>query len=1162
MKEDKQEKVKKSQVAMEEEKILSFWNEKKIFQKVLDRDENNGEFVFYDGPPFATGLPHYGHILAGTIKDVFPRFQSMLGKHVRRQWGWDCHGLPIENLIEKELGLKTKKDIEDLGIGKFNQIAKDSVLRYEVDWSKVVPRAGRWIDMENKYQTMDSEYTESIWWAFKTLSEKDLIYKGYKSMHLCPRCETTLSNFEVNQGYKDVKDISVTIKFELVDEPGTFLLAWTTTPWTLPGNSAVAINPEIEYVKVKTPESNELYIVAKERAKEVFKGEYKIVGDVKTEDLIGKNYKPLFDYYTKEDFDGQRKNAWKVYPADYVTVEDGTGVVHLAPAFGEIDMVLAQKNGIPLIQHVTMGGKMKEEVTDFAGMSVKPKSDDDRERLGTDIEVLRYLQEHGTFFSKENVTHSYPHCWRCDTPLLNYASTSWFVRVPELKDKLLSENAKVSWVPSEIGENRFGKWLEGARDWAVSRTRYWGAPLPVWECESCNERKIFGSMAELCDATKSNNSYMVMRHAESEANTKGLISSVVTNIDHLTDVGKKQAEESGKKLKDKGIDIIISSDFMRTKETAEIVAKEIGLDPKEIIFDERIREIGTGDFEGKTWGEFAAQFSNREERYNDTLENGVETMRSFRKRAASFLFDIDLKYKNKKILIVTHGAIVDSLGTIASMESNNKAKKTFLERNGIVSNAETVDLPFRPFSHNGDFEIDFHKPYIDEVTVPCVCGADMKRVTDVFDCLFESGAMPFAQHHYPFENKDKFDPEKNIGFPADFIAEGLDQTRGWFYTLLVLSVGLFDKSPYKNVIVNGLVLAEDGKKMSKRLKNYPDVNYIFDTYGADSMRFYMMSSPVVRSEDLRFTEKGVDEVAKKIIMRLTNVYSFYEMYRDAEAIPDTKNMSDNVLDKWIVSRLGQVRDEVTNNLLSYQLDRAVRPFYDFIDDLSTWYLRRSRDRFKGDDAEDKQKALQTTRYVLLETVKLLSPFMPFVSESLYQKIKTDTDNESIHMNKWPEKIDWNEDIITHMQEVRRVVTALLELRAKENIKVRQPLSSAQVGSEILVGKDEYVSIIRDEVNLKKVTIVSGNEITLDTVITPELEDEGVFRDLMRSIQEKRKDAGLSPKDIVVIEVNVSEKGKSIAQKFENEIKSVCGVSDIKTNITDGTELFGEITILK
>ncbi|MEK7477747.1 MAG: class I tRNA ligase family protein, partial [Patescibacteria group bacterium] len=486
----------KSEIALKEEAILKFWQENQIFEKTLAQTKDGPEFVFYDGPPFATGLPHYGHILAGTIKDVIPRYQTMKGRPVKRRWGWDCHGLPAENLVEAKLKLKSKQEIEDYGVALFNEEARAMVLEYVDDWKKIVPRLGRFVDMENDYRTMDSTYTETVMWIFKTLHDKGLIYEGYKSMQICPRCETTLSNFEVNQGYKDIPDISVTVKFELMDEPKKYVLAWTTTPWTLPGNVALAVNPEIDYVEVSGEVEGNIYVVAGARVKAVFGDNYKILKTFKGSELLGKSYKPAFDYYVNDENIKNRENSWKIYGADFVTTEDGTGVVHIAPAFGEDDMKLGQKENLPFIQPVAMNGRFKPEVTDWAGEQVKPK--DDPQKM--DIEILKYLAAKEILFAKAKITHSYPHCWRCETPLLNYAASSWFVEVTKFKDELVANNQQINWVPAHIKEGRFGKWLLGARDWAISRSRFWGAPIPVWKCEECQKTRIVGAVADLKDS--------------------------------------------------------------------------------------------------------------------------------------------------------------------------------------------------------------------------------------------------------------------------------------------------------------------------------------------------------------------------------------------------------------------------------------------------------------------------------------------------------------------------------------------------------------------------------------------------------------------------------------------------------------------------------------
>lgn len=1138
----------KSDIALKEEATQRFWEERDIFKRSEGRGEQ--EFVFYDGPPFATGLPHYGHILAGTIKDAIPRYQVMQGKRLRRRWGWDCHGLPLENQIEAELGIKTKKDIEELGVATFVEKARSAVLRYAEDWKRIIPRLGRFVDMEDDYRTMDSTYTESVWWAFKTLYEKDLIYKNFKSMHLCPRCGTTLSNFEVNQGYKDITDLSVTVKLELVDEPGTYLLAWTTTPWTLPGNVAAAINPEFTYVRISKEEGK--YILAKERLS-VVEGEYSVEEEFSGFSLVGKSYKPLFDYYTKDSFEG-KENAWKIYAAPYVTLEDGTGVVHLAPAFGAEDMLLARQYGIPLIHHVGMDGKFVEKVRDFAGLEVKPKGDHQR----TDIEIVKHLAHNGLLFAKAKVTHSYPHCWRCDTPLLNYAATSWFVKVPEIKSKIVAENKEIHWVPQAVGEYRFGNWLEGAPDWAISRSRFWGAPLPVWEHKESGKRIVVSSLTELQKhLPRSNNRYFVMRHGEAELNVKRIVNSDSSVKNPLTDLGREQARESAQTLKDKGIDLVIASPLPRTQQTAEIVRAELGLSTDSLITDERLREIDFGEHEGISKSDSDLVYMQGGDFFSRGAPGG-ETLGNLKKRAGEILFDLETRFVGKNILMVTHDGTAWFMGAVASLKSAQEIENDVL--GDYLPYAGVKELSFMPFPHNTDYELDFHRPYIDEIVLRDEEGREYRRVPEVFDCWFESGSMPYAQDHYPFK-KDNFDPERGKGYPADFIAEGLDQTRGWFYSLLVLGVALFGRAPYKHVIVNGLVLASDGQKMSKRLKNYPDPMDVADKYGADAMRLYLLSSPIVQGADLNFSERGVDEILKKNILRFENVLAFYELYAKGDVSSSKK--SNHLLDRWILARLNHLVAEVTKGMEAYELDTAVRPIFSFIDDLSTWYLRRSRERIK-ERGEGGAAALSTLREVLHTTSLLLAPFAPFVAERVYEKVKRENDEESVHLSRWPQtaSVLGSEECLSLMDSVRALVTLALDERTKKGIKVRQPLSTLIVPMLAFESdEDQFFTeeILRDEVNVKNVRF-SGefeNKIELDTALTPELEEEGRAREFMRAVQDLRKKTKLEPEDKIALTLSAMpafiEKHRFDIEKTVNAVSVGVGAVEGESGEAEGTK---------
>ena len=1128
----------KSEVAKREEAVLQFWQDNKIFAKSLEKEAPNGEFVFYDGPPFATGLPHYGHLLGGTIKDVFPRYETMRGKRVYRRWGWDCHGLPIENIIEKELGLKTKKDIEELGIEKFNETARVAVLQYVDVWKKIVPRMGRWVDMENDYKSMDASYTESIWWSFKELYKKGLLYEGFKSMHICPRCETTLSNFEVNSNYQDITDISVTVKLELKEEPRVYFLAWTTTPWTLPGNVAVAINKNLIYSRVKV--ESEVYIVATEKVEEVFKDkEYEILESFKGDELIGLSYKPLFEYFKDKPFvnfekkDIDDSTIWRVYHADYVDLEKGTGLVHLAPAFGEEDMELAKKENLPFIQHVNMSGLFIDQVEDFKGQPVKPK---DNHQVA-DIEIIKNLAHRGLLFSKEKIIHSYPLCWRCDTPLLNYAASSWFVKVTDIKDKLIKANEGIGWTPEHIKEGRFGNWLEGARDWAISRSRFWGAPLPVWKCEDCDEIKIMGSVEELLShGPEARNSWTLMRHGEASHNLSDTISDQKEDEVTLTESGRQEVEGNIKSFKKNKPVKIVASPFMRTKETAELLAQELSIDSKDIIYDDRLGEIKTG-LNGEKWDKYHDFFKGKSDKFYSAPEGG-ESIPELRTRVMQLIFELEEKYQGEHILIISHGLPLFIINESTKGVTSDELVKRVDWSPTYFATGETRELKFREYPHNQTFELDLHRPYIDKIKLTCKCGKEIERILEIFDCWFESGSMPFAQAHYPFSDNN-FYPGKSKGYPADFIAEGLDQTRGWFYSLLVLGVGLFDRAPYKNVIVNGLLLAEDGQKMSKKLKNYPAVDYVIDLYGADALRFYLLSSPAVHGEDIAFKEKNLAEVYRKIILRFKNSYQFFQTYGDRNVV---SGIGSNILDQWMAARVGLAKKEVEKHMVNYEVDRATRELDSLIDDLSNWYVRRSRDRFKNKETVDYKEVNQTFVFVFENIAKLMAPFTPFMTEEIFQDIKQDK-TVSVHLEDWPTDFAYNENILDEMVKVREVVSLALEKRAKSGIKVRQPLQTLYIKEAI---SEEYFDLVKDEVNVKEIKIKKDLEVAveLDLGITSELKQEGLMRDVIRQIQSLRKEQGFLPEDEINLSVEVEAAGESIIKDFTDIIKNGVGAEEI------------------
>jgi len=1064
-------------IAENEKNVLDFWKRQNIFKKSIKKDAPKGDYSFYDGPPFATGLPHYGHIVASAIKDMIPRYMTMKGYSVERRWGWDCHGLPVENLIEKELGFKSKKDIEDFGVDKFNEACRASVLRYANDWKEFIPKVGRWVDMDNDYRTMNPEFMQSTWWVFKSLWDKGFIYEGHKAMHICPRCETTLANFEVTQGYKDITDLTATVKFELVDEPNTFILAWTTTPWTLPGNVALAVGENIKYEKLKTKnqkEEIEFVILAKDRIETVMKDkEFEIVSEFIGEELVGKSYKPVFDYFVNDEKIKNKENGWKIYAGDFVTTEEGTGIVHIAPAFGEDDMRLGKEYNLPFVQHVKMSGVFIDVVAkDFGNGQVKPKEDSSL----MDLEIVKWLITNNKLFSKEKHKHSYPHCWRCDTPLLNYATSSWFVDINQFSSKLINNNQKVHWVPDHIKDGRFGKWIANSVDWAISRSRFWGSPLPVWRCtnDDCKHVEVIGGVEDLQNKLNNDGNdritkIVVSRHGQSEKNIKGIEWSKNDGYP-LTEKGINDIEKFSEEVNG-DFDVVLCSPVLRTRQTAEIFNKKAN---KEIIVVEELREMNKGDWEGENVSDdIKKEIENyrklsSEERYNYKKGNSGESFADLEIRVRKFINSLE-QYKGKKILIVTHDGLKNMIEGI--LRGWNTEKFIYM-----------VDRDY--FGYSTIFidnitskEFDLHKHIVDEITFTCPkCGKQTKRISEVFDCWFESGSMPYAQLGYPFSNKTKFE---NM-FPAEFIAEGQDQTRGWFYTLMVLGTALFDKPAFQNVVVNGIVLAEDGQKMSKKLKNYPDPNIVLNKYGADALRYYLLSSPVVSCQDLNFSEKGVEDVVKKVILKITNVLDFYKMTDPAFAKASAgeslvfENMENNS-DKWIIARLNELIKGTSLNWNEYYLAEGTRLIEDFIDDLSNWYVRINRSRFKTGD--DREIALSVLRYVLSCLSKVMAPVMPFISEYLYKEI--DGNLESVHLESFPEynEILIDKKFLSEISFVRNVVSLGLSIRKQKNIAARQPLNNITVVANdiqkniILENKD----VILSELNIREIEFVTKTE---------------------------------------------------------------------------------------
>ena len=966
-----------------EREVLARWAREYSFQQSIDmRDagtDGSNEFVFYDGPPFANGLPHYGHLLTGYVKDAVPRYQTMRGRRVERRFGWDCHGLPAEVQAEKELGISGHPEISAFGVDKFNDACRSSVLQFTEEWRDYVTRQARWVDFDNDYKTLDLDYMESVMWAFKTLWDKGLIYEGFRVLAYCWRCETPLSNTETRMDdvYRDRQDPAVTVWFEL--ETGERILAWTTTPWTLPSNLALAVGPDIDYAVLEA--DGERWIIAESRlgAYEAQLGEGVQVGSLKGSDLVGRRYSPLFDYFA------EMPNAFQVLSADFVSTEDGTGIVHMAPGFGEEDQNACNAAGIDTVCPMDEHGQYTAEISDWVGQHV----------FDANPLIIRSLKDSGRIVRHDSYMHSYPHCWRCAEPLVYRAISSWFVKVTDVKDRMVELNQQINWVPSHVKDGSFGKWLENARDWSISRNRFWGSPIPVWVSDN--------------------------------------------------------------------------PEFPR----------------------------------------------------------------------------------------------IDVYGSVAELEADFGVRVA-----------------------------DLHRPVIDELVRPNPDDpsgtSTMRRVPEVLDCWFESGSMPFAQVHYPFENAEWFEHH----YPGDFIVEYLGQTRGWFYTMHVLATALFDRPAFSNCVSHGIVLGDDGAKMSKSLNNYPDPNQMFEVYGSDAMRWYLLSSPILRGSDFSVTETGMRDTVRQVVLTLWNAYYFLTLYAGAAGTTGSfRTDQEDVLDRYLLGELAELIDAVTASMDAYDLYGACEQVQGFLDTLTNWFIRRSRDRFWEGD----QGAIDTLHTALVLLTRVAAPLLPMVAEQVHSGL---TGEGSVHHQDWPSSEDLPRDpeLAIGMRRVRDACSTLLSLRKSEGLRVRLPLASATLATPDVALVQPHIDILRDEVNVKSVDLTDrvadhgteelvllpkalgprlggdtqkvigahkagdwsfddgvvtvggidlvegefefrlvsdaegaaatlpgkGGIVVLDTVVTSELEREGVARDLIRRIQTARREAELDVSDRISLSLEISE----------------------------------------
>ncbi|MBI4132095.1 MAG: class I tRNA ligase family protein [Candidatus Sungbacteria bacterium] len=1174
-----------------EEEVLKFWEENKVFEKTLAKTKRGKRFVFYEGPPTANGNPGIHHFESRAFKDLIPRYQTMRGYHVERKAGWDTHGLPVEIQVEKELGLKSKKDIERYGIAKFNAKCRESVWRYKAEWDGFTKRIGFWLDLGRPYITSEPSYIETLWWIIKSFWEKKLLYRDFKVVPWCPRCGTALSTHELGLGYATVKDRSVYVRFRIKAASrqwqNTSILSWTTTPWTLPGNVALAVNPKEEYVSVPDPEAKGRWVVLGHKTldalieKGVFPPEYRnrtMLDDIDVfwgKKIIGLEYEPLFSVPEL-----QNEKSHRVYPADFVAMEEGTGVVHTAVMYGEDDYRLGAKIGLPKFHTVDETGHFINNLGEgLGGLFVKdPKTED---------AIIGSLKQRGLLFAEEMYEHEYPFCWRCDTPLLYYARQAWWVKMSALRKELVAENKRINWVPEHLKHGRFGEFIREARDWAFSRERYWGTPLPAWQCEKCDAVRIIGSLKELDDLDPQPTTLILMRHGEALHNVNGLVNPSPANDGKniLTARGKDDALLAARRLKREGIQAIVASPSLRAQETAKIVAKALGI--KRIETLPELTDINIGGFEGQPVDEFRASFSNFAARFTDG-PRGAENLREVRARMIAAVFAIQKKHPGKRALVVTHGD--PSWVLMAALEGLPEAD---YPSSPYLEPAEFRAIRLHNWPYNDTGELDLHRPYADEIRLRCrKCSGKMRRAPEVCDVWFDSGAMPFAQAHYPFafaEGRKSKVKGKKLLFPADYICEAIDQTRGWFYTLLAVSTALGRGTSYRNVISLGHVLDKNGQKMSKSRGNVIEPLPMIAKYGTDAIRwyFYTVNAP---GDPKRFDEKDILLRLRGALSTLWNSFVFFDTYVDkvkspafAEATAGKQKLkvkSANVLDRWVMARIDELTAAVTGRLDAYDIVGAARLLdYFIVEDFSNWYVRRSRRRFQRPESSAAREAASAVHgAVLLQLTELMAPFTPFLSEVIYQKLKPKLGlrEESVHLRDWPAsakataskptaklkaKSQKLKALLDGMAEVRRLAALALAERAKAGLRVRQPLTKLEVKSSRLKVPG-LLTLLQDEVNVKTVVIDPrlADEVKLDTTITTELREEGLVRELVRNIQELRRDAGLKPGELVRVQISGAGNIAALIERWSPFIQREAGAARIEiggkwsTAITRDVEL--------